>query len=99
MVSDPNERRKIQNRIAQRKFREKMRQEKEASDRREENERRAGAAYARPDPRQMSSRNESGLPWGSISLKHMIETGNMREQSATHQYRSTSGAREGGSSR
>lgn len=98
-LADPNERRKIQNRIAQRKYRkwrhamtsknsadecvgDKVRQQKEEADRQAANERFAAGAYAAPGPDDVENAEESGLPWGSISLKHIIRTGQAKEQSS-----------------
>ncbi|QIX00092.1 hypothetical protein AMS68_005609 [Peltaster fructicola] len=79
-VTDPNERRKIQNRVAQRKFRDKAKQERLNNERREENERRAGAAYTPPRPEELDEGYVTGPPWGSISLKHIIKTGQQKEK-------------------
>lgn len=80
-VLEPDERRRIQNRIAQRKFREKTKEQKEANERDAKNRQSAGLAYSTPDPGDMGTDYElSGLPWGSLSLKHVVERGNARER-------------------
>ncbi|CAL3963197.1 hypothetical protein PZA11_000884 [Diplocarpon coronariae] len=81
-IADPEERRRVQNRIAQRKFRDKAKETKERSERDAENQARAGYSYHTPDPRNMRKDGElSGLPWGSISLKHVISKGKAKEES------------------
>ncbi|KAF2644195.1 hypothetical protein P280DRAFT_356744, partial [Massarina eburnea CBS 473.64] len=82
-VQDPSERRKIQNKLAQRRFREKTREQKEEAGREMENQQRAGNAYASPEPGDIDqSRELSGLPWGGISMKHIVETGKIKEQNS-----------------
>ncbi|CZT18413.1 uncharacterized protein RCC_04258 [Ramularia collo-cygni] len=82
LLDDPNERRKIQNRIAQRKFRDKIRQQKEDTARQANNERLAAGMYMAPCPEDVETTEETGLPWGSFSMKHVIRTGHLREQSS-----------------
>ncbi|KAK5122427.1 hypothetical protein LTR85_004011 [Meristemomyces frigidus] len=98
-IRDPNERRKIQNRIAQRKFREKVRLQQEESERREENQRRAGSAYTVPEPDDVDEGGESSLPWGSLSFGHVIATGKAKEQSSKETSLYAAASRTGGSSR
>jgi hypothetical protein len=103
-VTDPGERRKIQNKLAQRRFRDKVREQKEENDREVENQRRAGSSYAAPEPGDIDQRNElSGLPWGGISMRHIVETGKTKEQSSQRSSRENSvyaaASRTGGSSR
>ncbi|KAJ4344568.1 uncharacterized protein N0V89_012312 [Didymosphaeria variabile] len=103
-VKDPNERRKIQNKLAQRRFRDKVREQKEEAEREVENQRRAGSAYASPDPDNVDqSRDLSGLPWGGISMRHIVETGKTREEKSQRSSRESSvyaaASRTGGSSR
>ncbi|KAI4941893.1 hypothetical protein J4E86_010404 [Alternaria arbusti] len=75
-IKDPNERRKIQNKLAQRRFRDKVKEQKEETERDDENQRQAGSAYASPEPEKMDARQVlSGLPWGGISMRHIVETG------------------------
>jgi hypothetical protein len=117
-VTDPNERRKIQNRIAQRKFRmsrdavrilqeevtdrlagDKVRSRREESERSAENERRASAAYVAPEADELDASEPSGLPWGSISLRHVVATGRAREQSSRETSVYADASKTGGSSR
>ncbi|KAF2831944.1 hypothetical protein CC86DRAFT_83543 [Ophiobolus disseminans] len=103
-VKDPNERRKIQNKLAQRRFRDKVKEQKEETDREVENQRRAGSAYASPEPDEIDTgQNLSGLPWGGISMKHVVATGKTKEQSSQQSSRENSvygsASRGGGSSR
>ncbi|PIA90299.1 hypothetical protein CB0940_11345 [Cercospora beticola] len=81
-VTNPNERRKIQNRIAQRKFREKARLQREEAERRYENEQRASASYCAPEPEDVDNAEEPGLPWGSFSMRHVIRTGKEKERTS-----------------
>jgi hypothetical protein len=120
-VKDPNERRKIQNKLAQRRFRtclvtcgssditdmiagDKVRDQKEETEREVENQRRAGSSYASLDPESIDqNRDLSGLPWGGISMKHIVETGKSREEKSQRSSRESSvyaaASRTGGSSR
>ncbi|KAK1061821.1 hypothetical protein LTR12_006378 [Friedmanniomyces endolithicus] len=98
-VTDPNERRKIQNRIAQRKFRDKMRLQKEVSERDAENARKASGAYRTPEPEDLDRQEPSGLPWGGISLRHVIATGKAKEQSSRETSLYAAASKTGGSSR
>lgn len=79
-VTDPEERRRIQNRIAQRKFREKARDNKERSERDSRNQENAGNSYRIPLPRDIDSHADlSGLPWGCVSLSHVVSLGHDAE--------------------
>ncbi|KAK4499846.1 hypothetical protein PRZ48_008032 [Zasmidium cellare] len=98
-VKDPGERRKIQNRIAQRKFRDKARQSREDAERQAENERRAAGAYTAPEPEEVDNAEEPGLPWGSVSMRHVIKTGKAREQSSRETSLYAAASKAGGSSR
>ncbi|KAI9655671.1 MAG: hypothetical protein M1831_004823 [Alyxoria varia] len=81
-VADPWERRKIQNRLAQRKFRERTKQRKEESERQGENERLAASAYTTAAPGEVDERsNLSGVPWGGPSLGLVVQQGTSRTQS------------------
>lgn len=84
-VLDPSERRRIQNRLAQRKYRDKVRVQREEETRQEYDRSRAAAAYTQPDPTQMSHGQESGLPWGSFSLPFIVQRGQNRQQQAQGQ--------------
>ncbi|KAH8804630.1 hypothetical protein F5884DRAFT_679562 [Xylogone sp. PMI_703] len=84
-ITDPEERRRVQNRIAQRKFRDKAKETKERIERDERNRAHAGSAYHTPDPGDLGTDDElSGLPWGSLSLKHVVEKGKAKEYSSRH---------------
>ncbi|KAK3048316.1 hypothetical protein LTR09_010309 [Extremus antarcticus] len=97
-IKDPNERRKIQNRIAQRKFRDKARQQREDSERHAENQRNAAGSYSTQEP-EGSDTGEEGLPWGSISLSHSIRKGRTKEQSSRETSTYAAASKAGGSSR
>ncbi|KAF5027331.1 hypothetical protein F66182_575 [Fusarium sp. NRRL 66182] len=72
-ITDPEERRRIQNRIAQRKFREKARENKEKAERDSRNQEYAGNSYRIPSASDFSSYAEpSGLPWGSVNIGHFV---------------------------
>ncbi|KAL1588315.1 hypothetical protein WHR41_02808 [Cladosporium halotolerans] len=96
-ITDPNERRKIQNRIAQRKFREKAREQREAAERSAENQRQAAGSYAAAEPNDLDAGGEEGLPWGSISLRHIVSTSRSKEQSSAGTSAYTATSRAGGS--
>ncbi|KAI9700564.1 MAG: hypothetical protein M1820_006718 [Bogoriella megaspora] len=90
-VTDPAERRKIQNKLAQRKFREKAKQTKEDNEREAENTKRAQYSYRTPEPEDVEGRNDlSGLPWGGINLKHGITSGKAKEQTSARGSREAS---------
>ncbi|KAK6077343.1 hypothetical protein SCUP234_06755 [Seiridium cupressi] len=76
-VTEPEERRRIQNRLAQRKFREKAKEQKEQSERDARNEELAGSSYTVPSSEELldDEGNCSGLPWGSISMRHVVSRG------------------------
>ncbi|KAI9718343.1 MAG: hypothetical protein M1828_006745 [Chrysothrix sp. TS-e1954] len=83
-ISDPLERRKIQNRLAQRKFREKSKQRREDSERESANERLAGSAYATPEPQELNEQRDlTGVPWGAVSLGHVSRSESAREKEQT----------------
>lgn len=100
-----------------------MKEQKEESDREVENQRRAGSAYASPEPDEIDTgyvtsvsellvrqtltsymdfrQNLSGLPWGGISMKHVVEAGKSKGQSSQQSSRENSvfgSASRGGSS-
>ncbi|KAF4120183.1 hypothetical protein GMORB2_3310, partial [Geosmithia morbida] len=75
-VTDPEERRRIQNRIAQRKFRKKARENKERADRDSKNRENAGNAYRIPTADDFAwSTEPCGLPWGGLNFGHAIARG------------------------
>ncbi|KAG7058063.1 basic leucine zipper transcription factor domain-containing protein [Colletotrichum scovillei] len=87
-ITDPEERRRIQNRLAQRKFRKKNQDSKEKADRDAENETNAKNTYeiasGSSDPSGAGAGGaeegaESGLPWGSINMNHVITRGHEHE--------------------
>ncbi|KAI0024359.1 hypothetical protein F4780DRAFT_775751 [Xylariomycetidae sp. FL0641] len=80
-VTDHDERRRIQNKLAQRKFRMKAREQKERAERESRNHEHAGSSYRIPDPDALGPEDEdpSGLPWGSINMKHVVAKGHESE--------------------
>ncbi|OIW29963.1 hypothetical protein CONLIGDRAFT_680761 [Coniochaeta ligniaria NRRL 30616] len=75
-VTEPEERRRIQNRIAQRKFREKAREQKEQAQRDQQNEENAVNAYRIPEPDDLGQEEDvSGLPWGSFNMQYIVARG------------------------
>lgn len=75
-IADPEERRRIQNRIAQRKFREKARENKEKAEREIRNQEHAGNSYRIPSSTDLSLNNElSGVPWGSVNWGLVVTRG------------------------
>ncbi|KAK3326311.1 hypothetical protein B0H66DRAFT_155477 [Apodospora peruviana] len=76
-VTDPEERRRIQNKIAQRKFREKAREQKERTQRDALNQQYAGSSYRVPGPDDLpeDQGNLSGLPWGSVGMGVIMSRG------------------------
>ncbi|RGP76832.1 srp40-suppressor of mutant ac40 of rna polymerase i and iii [Fusarium longipes] len=82
-ITDPEERRRVQNRIAQRKFREKARENKEREERDSRNQEYAGNSYRIPSATDFSSYSEpSGLPWGSMNIGPF--TGRSQEAESRH---------------
>lgn len=60
---------------------DKAKDQKERQDREAENRAHASASYQTPEPRDMGTDDElSGLPWGSLSLKHVVSKGRAREE-------------------
>ncbi|KAI0012859.1 hypothetical protein F4779DRAFT_614299 [Xylariaceae sp. FL0662B] len=80
-VLEPEERRRIQNRLAQRKFREKAKEQKEQVERESRNQELADSSYrvAHSDELEGDETNLSGLPWGSISMRHVVARGHESE--------------------
>ncbi|KAI2623306.1 hypothetical protein GGR54DRAFT_47093 [Hypoxylon sp. NC1633] len=77
-VTEPEERRRIQNRLAQRKFREKAREQKERAERESRNLQNAGSSYRLPSSDEIAAddgQDLSGLPWGSLSMSHVLARG------------------------
>ncbi|KAF2084212.1 hypothetical protein K490DRAFT_68996 [Saccharata proteae CBS 121410] len=105
-VRDPAERRKIQNKLAQRKYRQKAKEDREERERESVNREHAETAYKPPDPSDLNEypgQKLSGLPWGGPSMSHIVQAGKMRETASQQSSRETSihatGSRTGGSSR
>jgi hypothetical protein len=60
---------------------EKTKIAREESIRQSQNQAAARNAYSHPDPRDLQHGNaSSGLPWGEISIKRVVERGKEREQ-------------------
>ncbi|KAJ8120886.1 hypothetical protein ONZ43_g2523 [Nemania bipapillata] len=80
-VTEPEERRRIQNRIAQRKFREKQKEHKERVERDDRNQENAGSSYRVPEPGELGPDDDelSGLPWGGVSMRHVVARGHESE--------------------
>jgi len=67
--------------VADSRVGDKQRRETEERARITENQAAAGAAYRVADPSELASNdNPSGLPWGSISIRHAMEAGQARTQ-------------------
>ena len=75
-----------------------MRQQREESDRNTENQKRAGGTYTAAEPDEVDA-EEEGLPWGSISMKHVITSGRNKEQSSRESSIYAAASKAGGSSR
>ncbi|KAI9158764.1 hypothetical protein HJFPF1_06762 [Paramyrothecium foliicola] len=72
-VKDPEERRRIQNRLAQRKFREKTRENKEKAEREIRNQQHAGNSYCIPTGEDQGASIEP--PWGGLNFSRSILKG------------------------
>jgi hypothetical protein len=67
---------------------EKKKIEREESIRQSQNQAAARNAYLHPDPRDLQHGNaSSGLPWGGVSIKHVVERGKEREQQSARRSR------------
>ncbi|KAK6612343.1 hypothetical protein H4I96_01556 [Botrytis cinerea] len=64
-ITDPEERRRVQNRLAQRKFRDKTKADKERQDRDDENRAHAGHSYHTADSNDVyyDTADAGGSPW------------------------------------
>lgn len=60
---------------------EKVRKQRENTERQTDNARYAAETYTPPEPDQIDGTYDSGPPWGSISLQYIFSIGRMREQS------------------
>ncbi|KAI1758892.1 hypothetical protein GGR53DRAFT_193171 [Hypoxylon sp. FL1150] len=81
-VVEPEERRRIQNRLAQRKFREKAKEQKEKAERESRDLEHATSSYRLPSTDELAMDEDpslSGLPWGSLSMKHVLARGHETE--------------------
>ncbi|KAI1106144.1 hypothetical protein F4804DRAFT_72979 [Jackrogersella minutella] len=81
-VTEPEERRRIQNRLAQRKFREKAREQKEKAERESRDIQNADSSYRLPSSDEIAEDDGvdlSGLPWGSMSMRYVLATGHETE--------------------
>lgn len=83
---------------------DKVRERNEEKDREAENQRRAAGSYASPEPGEIDpGRDLSGLPWGGISMRHIVQSGKTKEQNSQRSSRENSvyaaASRTGGSSR
>ena len=59
---------------------ERIKQRREEEERTRTNVQRASSAYEAPTPEQLSGiDNVSGVPWGGISIKHVVESGRAKE--------------------
>jgi len=60
---------------------DKVREQKEASERSAVDQRQAGGSYSTASPDDLDTRRgEEGLPWGSISLRHIVSTGRSKDK-------------------
>lgn len=60
---------------------EKAREQKEVSERSAEDRRQAGGSYSAAHPDDLDAGScEEGLPWGSISLRHIVSSGRSKEK-------------------
>ena len=60
---------------------DKAREQKEASERSAEDQRQSGGSYSAANPDDLDTGSgEEGLPWGSISLRHIVSTGRSKEK-------------------
>lgn len=70
---------------------DKVKEQKEESERQSENNRYAGSSYTSPEFDTMDTEAIlSGLPWGGINMRHICETGRKKEQSSMHNSRANS---------
>ncbi|KAM3456448.1 hypothetical protein MY3296_001727 [Beauveria thailandica] len=89
-ITDPEQRRRIQNRIAQRKFREKARENREIKEREMRNREHAGNSYRIPSAADIAGDGAlSGLPWGGVNLGHVVSRGHEAESKRSSSGRNT----------
>jgi hypothetical protein len=61
---------------------EKEKRRKEERTLEAQNQQAAGGAYASPDVSDLEHDNgQSGLPWGGVSIRHVVEKGKAKEES------------------
>ncbi|KAK3372110.1 hypothetical protein B0H63DRAFT_483885 [Podospora didyma] len=70
-VTQTEERRRIQNRVAQRKFRERALTQREKAQRDAINQQYAASSYMAPADEDVVDGNLSGLPWGGLNIHHL----------------------------
>lgn len=74
---------------------DKAREQKEASERSAEDQRQAGGSYSTANPDDLDTGSgEEGLPWGSISLRHIVSTGRSKEKNLRGDSTHTSASRD-----
>ncbi|KAJ0388148.1 hypothetical protein COL922a_000779 [Colletotrichum nupharicola] len=78
-ITDPEERRRVQNRLAQRKFRKKNQDSKEKATRDTQNEENAHRSYVVSSPDNLEPEEKEYLPWGSINIRHVVSRGHEHE--------------------
>lgn len=64
-----------------------------------ENQRQAGGSYSPAHPDDLDTGGEEGLPWGSISLRHVVSTGHSKEKDSRGASSYTAASEGGGNSR
>ncbi|KFY28419.1 hypothetical protein V493_02935 [Pseudogymnoascus sp. VKM F-4281 (FW-2241)] len=75
-VNEPEERRRIQNRLAQRAFRLRAKEAQESGHRNAKNQLHAGISYTIPEANDLGLELElSGLPWGGLSMSRIVKRG------------------------
>ncbi|KAK6440683.1 hypothetical protein LTR95_003091 [Oleoguttula sp. CCFEE 5521] len=78
---------------------DKARQQQEEVIRSADNQAKAAGSYTPVEPDDVDTGDEDGLPWGSLSLRHIIVTGRAKEQSSRETSVYAAASRAGGSSR
>lgn len=68
---------------------DKAKETKEREERDADNQAHAGHSYHTPEPDEMGTDEElSGLPWGSMSLKHVVSRGKAKDEASRRDSRS-----------
>lgn len=78
---------------------DKAKQQQKEADRRIEDERQAARSYNAPDPDDLDKAEETGPPWGSVSITHIFRSGRAKEQSSREKSLHAAASKAGGSSR